>query len=87
MTANEVNTRIAAINSELEIKRAELAHRTRRRAELENKQTANTDAKRKFITRIKLDINGLIEEINSLNTELWGLMEIHLPETADESVW
>lgn len=71
--------RMAALNEMLEIKRRELDQRIKRRHELERKQTANTDAQRRFITRIKLDIKGLIDEINGLNGELWDLQERYLP--------
>lgn len=54
----------------------DLSLRTKRRAELESRQTANIAAKRKFIARIRLDIKSLIDEINALNTELWGLQEM-----------
>ena len=71
--------RMAALNEMQEIKRRELDQRIKRRHELERKQTANTDAQRRFITRIKLDIKGLIDEINGLNGELWDLQERYLP--------
>lgn len=80
MTNKEVKARIAELTDLLEVKEAELAQRTNRRRELEHKQTANTQAKTQFIARIKLDIKALIDEINGMKTELWGLQEINLPE-------
>lgn len=68
--------RIERLEAALEIKRAELEHRIRRQRELSAKVTANTKAKDKFLTRIRLEIKTYIEEINALNTELWGLYEI-----------
>lgn len=71
--------RMETLQYVIEEKRRELDQRIKCRYELEHKQTMNTDAKRKFITRIKLDIKGMIDEINALNAELWDLQERYLP--------
>lgn len=77
--------RIEQIDALLEVKEMELALRTNRQKELKAKQTANTRAKQQFLTRIRLDIKSIIDEINALKTERWGLLEM-LPSDSDY-VW
>lgn len=79
MNQKEIQARIAELTALLEVKEQELAQRTNRRIELEHKQTANIKARQKFVARIRLDIKALLDEINNLKTELWGLQEINLP--------
>ena len=80
MTNKEVQERIAELKSLLEVKEQELALRTNRLNELEHKQTANIQAKKQFVARIRLDIKNSIDEINNLKIELWGLQELQLNE-------
>lgn len=87
MKANDVQFRIEQIDALLEVKETELALRINRQKELKAKQTANTRAKQQFLTRIRLDIKSLLDEINALKTERWGLMEITPAVEPSEYVW
>ena len=79
MTAFEVAPRIAELPAQIAEKEADLARKVNRCRELSAKATANTAAKQRFIARIKTEIHQLTEEVNNLNTELWGLQELNLP--------
>lgn len=87
MRANDVQRRIDQINELLEVKQIELTLRTNRQKELREKQTANIDLKKQFLARIRLDIKALLDEINALKTELWGLQEIIPTAEPSEYVW
>ena len=78
MNANEVALRIAELTTLIEEKDADLSHQVNRVRSL-SARPGNNQAKRSFISRYKLEIKQLTDEINNLKTELWGLQELNLP--------
>lgn len=85
MTAIDIPARIVELDAMIEEKEADLARKVNRRKEIGAKQTSNIAAKQQFCARLKTEIHQLTEEINNLKTELWGLREIQISDTAD--VW
>jgi hypothetical protein len=81
MTAFEVKPRIEELQALIEVKEAELAQKANRRREISSRPTANKEAQRSFIARLKTEMIQLTEELNNYKTELWGLQELNLPES------
>lgn len=50
-----------------------LAHLINRRMEIEGRDVANKEYKRKLLARYRIEIKTLVDVINNLKTELWGL--------------
>lgn len=80
MNVQEVNLRIDSVQAEIAEKEEELSRKANRHKELAARQTVNRAARKRFITRIKLEMKTLEDELAALKTELWGLQELNLPE-------
>ena len=80
MNYNEVQARIAELAALIEEKETDLAHKVNRCRELSARRTGAIEKKRKFVSRIKVEIKDLTDEISNYKTELWGLQELNLPK-------
>ena len=74
----EAARREAELNKEIPMLEAQLAHLINRRIEIQAKETANAEYKRKLLARYRLEIKALTEHISNSKTELWGLHELRI---------
>ncbi len=80
MTAFEVAPQIEKLQAQIEQNEADLARKINRLAEISARTAANAEAKKRIVTRYKLEIKELTDELNNQKAKLWGLQEINLPQ-------